>query len=274
MKKEMNSNLKIRQHKIVNKPILGAIVLVIYGLLFYQVFATLGGQSKVLSFLLGTLGGVLLLVIHKQWFKGEFKGSVSFDFLNDKSYLIALGAFVVIDTVAAVLTYSQVGVVALTLEGLSQAVMAAIAEEAALRVLPCSVIMRSYKEKNNYLVALLFSAIFFGVIHFANILTGAGISDTLIQVVSAFSGGLIMGALYLRTASVVPCIAIHFIHDILTKMVGVGECGATFDYFLNALVIITDVVLAVLLLKGKKKEIIEIWNNIWISQTEQKEMEQ
>jgi len=273
MNKDMELNSKIRQHKILDMPILGAIILAIYGLAFYQIFATLGGESKVLSFLLGTLGGVLLLVIHKQWFKGEYKGSVSLDFLKDKSYLIVFGVFVVMDAVVAVLAYSQVGLIALTLEGLTQAIMAAIAEEAALRVLPCSVIMRSYKEKNNYMVALLFSAIFFGVIHFANILTGAGISNTLIQVASAFSGGLIMGALYLRTGSIIPCIVIHLIHDILTRMVGTGECGAGFDTFLNSLIIITNVVLAVILLKGKKEEIIETWNNIWISQTEQKRME-
>jgi len=64
MNKDMNSNSKIRQHKILNKPILGAIVLAIYGLLFYQVFASIGGESKILSFLLGTLGGILLLIIH------------------------------------------------------------------------------------------------------------------------------------------------------------------------------------------------------------------
>lgn len=272
MKQEISNNSKIRQHKVLNRPILGAIVLAFYGLLFYQVFATLGGGSKILSFLLGTLGGVLLLLIHKQWFKGEFKGSVNFDFLKDISYLIALGAFVVMDTFVAVLAYSQVGFIALTIEGLSQALMAAIAEEAALRVLPCSVIMRSYKKKNNYLVALLFSAIFFGVIHTANLLTGAGISDTLIQVVSAFSGGLIMGALYLRTGSVIPCIAIHFIHDILTRMVGTGETGTAFDFFLDCLIIVTNIVLAFSLLKGKKQEIIEVWNNIWISQTEQNSM--
>ena len=61
--------------------------------------------------------------------------------------------------------------------------------------------------------AVLVSAVLFGVCHLMNVLGGASIVETILQIFFAFFYGLVFAFIFLESDSVWPCVALHFAHD-------------------------------------------------------------
>ena len=61
--------------------------------------------------------------------------------------------------------------------------------------------------------AIWISSILFGICHLLNILGGAGVGATILQIFFAFFYGAILAVIFIRTQSIVPCILLHFLHD-------------------------------------------------------------
>ena len=259
---------KIRKHPILGKPILGAILLTIHGFCFYQIFGIFG-KSDIAVSLLSVVSAVLLLLIHKFWFRPEFKGCISFDFLRDRQFLRAAGLFLVVDLIMAVISYIDHGIAAPTLLGVCLALGAGTVEEAIFRVLPVSVMMRTYKDKGSYIPALILTPIIFGAIHMVNVLAGQAVGFTIIQAVSAAAIGVFFGALYIRTGSIVPSMVLHVLHDFLGSLQANQTTGVasgpvtTLDIITIILIILAAIAIAVMVLKGRGEEIREVWKKVW-----------
>ena len=81
------------------------------------------------------------------------------------------------------------------------------AEEVYFRGIICN----AWKEKEK--TAIIVSAVLFGLCHILNVMGGAEITATLLQIVFAFVYGIIMAYVILRTKSIWPCILLHAFHD-------------------------------------------------------------
>lgn len=61
--------------------------------------------------------------------------------------------------------------------------------------------------------AILVSAILFGICHMLNVLGGADLGQTVLQICFAFFYGIVFGLIFIAADSVWPCVVLHFLHD-------------------------------------------------------------
>ncbi|CAN7431825.1 CPBP family intramembrane glutamic endopeptidase [Paenibacillus sp. LjRoot56] len=73
------------------------------------------------------------------------------------------------------------------------------------------------REKGS-LFYILFSSIFFGILHMANALNGRDWLSILLQIINAFLIGLILALLIEMTARILPLIIFHFMFDALAQL--------------------------------------------------------
>lgn len=257
----------VRKHKILSRPILGAILLILFGFTANTIIssffpAALKGVGAILS-------GFILLGIHRAWFRDEYKGSLSLDFLEDKKLLMYIGIFMAIDAVIIGCDIFRLGFAMPTLKTVLLACTAGVIEEVISRVLPISIMMRKYIHNGNYLITLFLPAAIFGIVHLTNALAGQSLEMTIFQIVSAFFAGIFFAAIYLRTASIVPTMIIHGIHDFLCFLIVNQSTGimtgslATIDIIEMLVIVAVQIALTVMMLKGHKEDIMKVWKNRW-----------
>ena len=77
--------------------------------------------------------------------------------------------------------------------------------------------------KGNEKAAILISAVLFGLSHLLNVMGGAGLAETLLQMAFAFTYGIVMAFVILRTESILPCILLHAFHDFCSFITNEGD---------------------------------------------------
>ena len=82
-------------------------------------------------------------------------------------------------------------------------------EEVAFRGIILTLLLKKYSEKKSIII----DGLLFGCMHFLNILGGADIVSTIIQVFYATSLGFAFAYMYIKTESLVPCIIAHYLID-------------------------------------------------------------
>jgi membrane protease YdiL (CAAX protease family) len=83
------------------------------------------------------------------------------------------------------------------------------------------IICNMWKEKETK--AIIISSVLFGISHLLNVMGGAGLAETLLQVAFAFTYGIIMAFVILRTKSIWPCILLHAFHDFCGFITNEGD---------------------------------------------------
>ncbi len=136
---------KAKKHGVLSHPILAMILLMFWGFIFYSVFAAIAeiGLGEEYGGWGAAIGAVLALIIHKAWFRPEFKGSIrklGFPSKDVKIAFLGFSAFVLIIDVLGFIGHE----IAFTIPNLGLALMAGIGEEMFVRVLPISVMMRDW----------------------------------------------------------------------------------------------------------------------------------
>ena len=101
-----------------------------------------------------------------------------------------------VTTVMAVLSFLLVGV----------------AEEIIFR----GFLFNGMRRTGSLTVAVVVSAITFGMGHIVNLLTGHATMETLVQVLFAVAWGFLFTFAYLKSGSLLPCIAIHGLIDVFS----------------------------------------------------------
>ncbi len=101
-----------------------------------------------------------------------------------------------ITTVMAVLSFLLVGV----------------AEEIVFR----GFLFNGMKKTGSLTVAIVVSAVTFGMGHIVNLLTGHATAETLVQMVFAVAWGFLLTFAYLKGGSLLPCIVIHGLIDVFS----------------------------------------------------------
>ena len=103
-------------------------------------------------------------------------------------------------------------------------------------------------EKDNVKSAILVSALTFGIGHIINLLNGADLIPTLLQVCYAVSIGFLFVIIFYKSKSLVPCIVTHGVFNSLSVFHGEGE---TVSYISAGFLIAAPLVYAVYIARKK-----------------------
>lgn len=291
-----NTNEKtIRRHKVLDKPVLGYFLLLLFALLAEGVFGfvdnwiakILPGYSTMSSFSIGgveytnttasgvgsALGALLALLVFKLWFKPDFKGCLHKDtFVKGLVLLasVALVHFAGSIVSICILGLGNVGIAFL------RSLAPGFGEEVAFRGLGIANWMRKVKTEKQILAVLWVPALVFGLIHITNAIAGAPLNLSIIQGVYACGIGLLFGAVYLRTGNLWPTIIAHTLIDFLefcrADIFASGGLmtGLTVGDWITTVAGALAAVLGLYLCrKEKRAEILEIWAQRWSRDAEQ-----
>jgi len=224
-------------------------------------------QTGYLSIILSAL---IVLLGFKLWFAPLFKGNLK---VKDRSFDVFL-PFIVILVVDIVLTaiFGEVSLSRITFKMILMAIAAGVSEEVMNRVFPVALMLRNKLSKKNLWPIMIISSLIFGLVHFGNVIRGAAVGVSLIQVVTTFCMGLMFCVLYMRSGSIVLPMILHAVHDFIgfLDVSGVNESGVVVQIidakylFVETIYALTYVLLAVYLMRPSKREsVVEIWKEKW-----------
>ncbi len=249
-------------------------------LLFFPLLGTIGTaflqnyvpvDKNTLEALLVAASGLLLVWLVKWWFSPEYEGSLRLhipvaDVVRWSMLLWACLAFCVVAEAWErgdfyfELTF---GMVALCL-------MAGFLEEAIFRAFVVPIGMRYLSGENRVWWTAAISIGSFALFHFANMLAGAALDITILQVVGCLPFGLFAVAITLRSGSVLPVAVMHTLMDVIAMsttpntgdgvMRGGVELSTVVSVGVEYLVLIP---FGVWLIRKYKPEILALWNRKW-----------
>lgn len=270
----MNNENTARKHAVFDIPVLGPLLAECIALVF--ILGIFGGIGQIIDpdskscipYVLLIVGSLLYLLIHKFWFRPEFKGCLNINRGSTRIFkiiIIAFAAQTVLDLANLFFTGAQVP----NLISVIMALSAGFAEEVPFRGIPVSIAMRNCKNKTQIVVISVITSVVFGAIHAFNRLLGADYFGTILQVISASCAGLFFCAVYITTGNLLIPIFFHFVHDMLAfcasnvNMSGVISSISTADYVSSGILAVVQLICAILLLKTDTDEILALWNGLW-----------
>ncbi len=112
-----------------------------------------------------------------------------------------------------------------SLTAICTAITAGFVEEVLFRGLLIAPMLRNDLNKKRIMTALLVSSAVFGLVHGSNVLAGAPVDSSIMQVGSSFALGIVFGAIFLCTGNLWMSVLLHTLHDI----VAFSNVGATTD---------------------------------------------
>ena len=279
--KTVQENIETKKtHKIMDRPILSTILLYLFVTLVTAVFqlvkipiwgvtdAGAGGQIFNIAYSFLTLA-ITEMIFTKVWFKGEFEGTLKGDIGHGLRLMIPI---VVVDLlIFAYDRFMGKGSLNSILFVLAASVVAGIIEEITFRSLMLSNLMRITSTYKGMMCAVTASSLVFGAAHFSNLIGGANVGATISQFIGATCMGFFFAAVYLTCGSIVPCMVMHFVHDVIALMfLGINESGATIqattpESIIQEIILnIVLVVMTVILLKPDRYgKIRKIWDEKW-----------
>ena len=221
----------------------------------------------------GTIIGTLAaLLFYQFWFRPAFEGhlkggDMTIGFRSAIPYLIYLA----ISFVLSLFFVPDVNFRLISLQLLFTAIAAGFIEETIFRGGLLTTLLRKMESPKRILPAALVSAAVFGIIHMANVLSGADVLKTVLQSANAFSSGLADALIYMTTGNIWLNIAVHTLHDIIAfSFDTVAENGlmlrtVTWDSWLDfALAAMLGVYSIVMLCRGDvQKHIMDVWAKKW-----------
>ena len=192
------------------KPVLFAVLwIVIYVVLMAPLRGSYGDGSLQMLLGLVAVSTALLLVIRLLGIEKEL--GMTRWLQNGKALLWLLPMWVLS-------TGNLWGGVSLQYDGITT-VMAAlsfllvgVAEEIVFR----GFLFNGMKKTGSLTVAIIVSAVTFGMGHIVNLLTGHATMETLVQMIFAVAWGFLFTFAYLKGGSLLPCIAIHSLIDVFS----------------------------------------------------------
>ena len=279
--KTVQENIETKKtHKIMDRPILSTILLYLFVTLVTAVFQLVkipiwgvsetgaGGQIYNIAYSFLTLA-ITEMIFTKVWFKGEFEGTLKGDIGHGLRLMIPI---VVVDLlIFAYDRFMGKGSLNSILFVLAASVVAGIIEEITFRSLMLSNLMRITSTYKGMMCAVTASSLVFGAAHFSNLIGGANVGATISQFIGATCMGFFFAAVYLTCGSIVPCMVMHFVHDVIALMfLGINESGATIqattpESIIQEIILnIVLVVMTVILLKPDRYgKIRKIWDEKW-----------
>lgn len=199
---------------------------------------------------------------------GLLKGNLPLGFLLG---LVEAG-YVLIPFAVGLLAGEKIQLKPISLTILSVSLMAGIGEELAFRGVFISTLMREWKNQNKFKNAAALSGITFGLVHATNLIMGADLVHTMLQVVGSMCVGIIFAAIYMRSGSLLPCMFYHTVHDVIAIAASdnVSEegviTGAELSWTAGLEIVLAIVMAAIafyILRAANNEEMRKLWNRKW-----------
>ncbi|MBR5375808.1 MAG: CPBP family intramembrane metalloprotease [Lachnospiraceae bacterium] len=89
-------------------------------------------------------------------------------------------------------------------------------EETVFRIVPAGIFGKRISSKKGEICLITATSLAFGLFHLVNLLSGASLSYTVLQMIFAASIGSFFCLLYLRSGSAILIVVMHIAHDVIT----------------------------------------------------------
>ena len=89
-------------------------------------------------------------------------------------------------------------------------------EETVFRIVPVRIFGKRISSKKGEVLLIILTSLAFGLFHLINLLSGASLSYTVLQIIFAASIGSFFCLLYLRSGSALLIVVMHIAHDVIT----------------------------------------------------------
>ena len=227
--------------------------------------AETGLMPTIISFAAYLIVFALYCIKHRKDFKGFFriKGLGSGLLLGWSEIAVILFIFI-----AGILEHKVYGNIGL---GIFLGLKPGVCEEIVFRIIPLSLIMKHEKREQLMIPAIITISAIFGLIHGANLLSGANPVATLFQVLYAAGTGFLFAAIYLRTGNMWITIVLHSLADInyyigAQAQLGTGALTGSVNTF-NAILYLVYAALYFanafyIFRKSKREEVPQLWSDI------------
>ena len=284
---------KIINHPFLNKhTIIGVILLTFGGFVFCEVLmggvlgTVLGllymsinpGNSEmgtmILINVISILSAFVLLAIFWRWFYPEYEGGLKG------------GRKVVFWTIISIAIVTGLLIVNLLTDdgslgwpsavNIATALMAGVCEEAFFRGIGASYLMRQWRDKNDVLKVMIVTSLLFAVIHCFNMIGGAPLAMTIVQIINAFSMGCLFCGFFLRSGNLIPAMVFHTLNDVFAfmRVDSIGEGGIyNSDVTVSWQMLVVLAVLSVIYISitlfltrpSVRDELRELWDHKWVN---------
>ena len=275
------TNVPARTHKLMDRnPFLGSVLITLILYILASIASSLLGllglfiPVSLVSIISAVVTVLLAALIYRLWFRPETEGMLRGGEPGaGLRYILLIAVYAVVSSLLGFAVMREKPFFhAPTLAIVAAAVMAGFLEELLFRGLFLTSMMRKSTGRDRIVTALLVSSVVFGLMHGTNILSGANVGSSILQVFGTFFVGIALGALYLRTGSLWPCMIVHTLFDIFAICTSntIEETG-TITGGINAaswvdLALCTVMGVCALILFLKKDEIentIRVWKKKW-----------
>ena len=112
-------------------------------------------------------------------------------------------------------------------------------------------LFRAMLSKDKTIVAVIVSAMTFGIGHIVNLFTGQASLETVMQIIFAISWGFILTMVCYKSGSIIPCIIAHSMIDVLSLF---GADNELVDWIYIGATIVVAIVYCIYLAKMKKEK--------------------
>ncbi len=228
-------------------------------------------EASIIENLIIILGTVSLLYIFKKHYSPCFKGFGCLENCRQQDIILYVAIFIGVDFVLWIIDVIRLGgIVPPSFATLVGALQPGITEEITDRMLPLAAAMYVFRKRKTVGPLLLFTSALFGLTHLVNLIAGADLGPTIVQIFSAGAAGVFMAAVYLRTGSFLPGMLVHFLHDYISYLAyGMGVATGTVETWdvVEVLIFATvQLVLTYFLLKDRNESIQAVWSRIWVNE--------
>lgn len=230
-----------------------------------------GSVSEITKILYMFIGAAAVYLLYRWWFSPEFKGVIKGSLLKGLKLCWPLAVYWVITLPVLYFTHS-LELKPLALEIVSVSLTAGVVEELAFRHGVISTMMRNLDREDQIIRICVISSVFFGAFHALNIISGANVISSLVQVITAGCMGLFFSAVFIRTGNILPGIIAHALHDILaictapsvsSSGIITGGVGPSDIMDIALCLAIAFVSVKVILHPKYRKEIVALWDRVW-----------
>lgn len=272
---------KVREHKIIDShPIIGSILFVL--IMYIPVNLVVGVLNVPLSMVVpgypqsgpvGIIAGFLLGVfIYRRWFRPDAESLIKGGNMKPMGRFILMFVvyWIVSEAAGVFLDGTKLGLPSFAY--VCTAITAGFIEELLFRGLFIAPMLRKNLDKKRVMTALLISAAVFGLVHGSNILAGAPVDSSIMQVGSSFALGIVFGAVFLCTGNLLMPALLHTLHDIIafsnigaTTEQGVIAQGVTLGSWIDLAACTVFAICVILYLKKESVmgDVLRLWKGKW-----------
>lgn len=272
---------KKREHKVFDKhPIIGSLVLAFFVYILANIVCVII-NFPLTKFvpgypMVGPVGVIAAFLLFNLffcwWFRPDVESLIKGGNMKEGvRFIIVFIIYWILGEVVSVITEgTKLAIPSFT--SVSTAIYAGFFEELVFRGMLIAPMLRRDQSRKSVYTALIVSSVVFGLIHGMNVIGGAPIDSSIMQVVTAALLGIIFGVAFLCTGNLWLGVLLHTVHDIIafsnvgaTSEAGIITKGVTISTWLDLAMCIAVAVYANMYIRKEPvmNDVIKLWRGKW-----------